>query len=67
MSVKIYAGRMIPAPIGRAYAMLMEAKPQAATLGRNLQIAWMAKRAAEMVDRARIDGTMPRGASCSTR
>lgn len=56
MSVKIYAGRMIPAPIGRAYEMLIEVRPQVAVMGRDMQNAWMAQRAVEIVDKAALAG-----------
>jgi len=56
MSVKIYAGRMIPAPIGRAYDMLIAARPQVAVMGRDMQNAWMVQRAVEIVDKAALAG-----------
>lgn len=56
MSVKIRAGRMIPAPLGRVYEMLLEARKESVSLGRSLQIAWMAKTAAGAIDRARLKG-----------
>lgn len=62
MSTKIFNGRIIHAPIGKAYDLLIKSKPAAVLIGRNLEIAWMAKRAAEMIDKARIEGEEKKGA-----
>jgi hypothetical protein len=56
MSTKIYGGRMIAAPIGRAYDMLLAARPQAVAIGTDLQHAWMARRAVELIDAAALKG-----------
>lgn len=56
MSVKIYGGRIIRAPIGRAYQMLMEAKPGAIAIGERLQAKWMVERAVDIIDHARLKG-----------
>ena len=56
MSIKIYKGRIIPAPIGRVYSMLMEAKPQAKEIGKALQDAWMTDRAVQLIDKASLEG-----------
>ncbi len=62
MSTKIYNGRIIRAPIGKVYDLLIEKKPEAVLIGRNLEIAWMAIRAAEKIDKARIEGEEKKGA-----
>lgn len=56
MSTKIYNGRIIRAPIGKAYDLLIRQKPAAVQIGRNLEIAFMANIAADKIDKARFDG-----------
>lgn len=56
MSTKIYNGRIIRAPIGKAYDLLIKRKPEAVQIGRNLELAFMANSAAEKIDKARVDG-----------
>lgn len=56
MSTKIYGGRMIAAPIGRAYDMLLAVRPQAVEIGTDLQHEWMTRRAVELIDAAALKG-----------
>jgi hypothetical protein len=56
MSISIHGGRRIDAPIGESYRLLMGLKEQAATTGRGLQVRWMARRAARMLDDATLKG-----------
>lgn len=56
MSTKIYGGRVIAAPIGRAYDMLLAVRPQAVAIGTGLQHEWMARRAVELIDAAALKG-----------
>ena len=54
MSITIHGGRIIRQPIGRVYDLLSKVKGQSRDLGRELQIAWMARRAARIIDDARL-------------
>lgn len=56
MSIRIHGGRLIDAPIGEAYDMLVEMKRESARIGRDLETAWMARRAARIIDDAVMKG-----------
>lgn len=56
MSVNIHGGRIIRAPLGRAYEMLMQAKPDAKAIGERLQEKWMVERAVDIIDTACLKG-----------
>lgn len=57
MSINIPTGRLIAAPIGRAYDMLLAAKADAKPIGRSMELEWMTGRAVKAVDDARMAGT----------
>lgn len=59
MSIKIRNGRVIRAPIGRVYDMLMQAKPEIGAIGRELEIGLMADMAARAVDMALLKDERP--------
>lgn len=56
MSTNIGNGRIIRAPIKRAYDLLINAKPEAEKIGRDAQIGWMAHHAADLIDKSDMTG-----------
>lgn len=57
MSTKIHRGRVISAPLFRAYQMLMELKPEIGKMGEEMQHRWMVEAAVNMIDREAIKGS----------